>query len=74
MTAPQDAGAAGLPPPAVPAHPSHDWREVAADSAVPVFLTGIAFGGSFTHWVHLAQLHGLDVDRPRNLAKTVTVE
>jgi len=23
---------------------------------------------------HLAQLHGLDVDRPRNLAKTVTVE
>jgi glucosamine--fructose-6-phosphate aminotransferase (isomerizing) len=23
---------------------------------------------------HLASLHGLDVDRPRNLAKTVTVE
>jgi hypothetical protein len=34
------------------------WREAAADNAVPLILTVIAFGGSFTHWVHLASTHG----------------
>jgi len=55
---PKDAGPAGLPPPAGPARIPRDWREVAADNAVPLILTGIAFGGSFTHWVHLASTHG----------------
>jgi len=35
-----------------------ELRQKAADNGVPLALTGIAFGGSFTHWVHLAAVHG----------------
>jgi hypothetical protein len=34
------------------------WRESGADVVVPLILTVIAFGGSFDHWVHLANAHG----------------
>jgi hypothetical protein len=33
-------------------------RESGADVVVPLILTVIAFGGSFDHWVHLADAHG----------------
>lgn len=35
-----------------------NWRQAAADSWPPLVLAGIAFGGSFSHWVHLATKHG----------------
>jgi hypothetical protein len=34
------------------------FRRSAADNGVPLALAGIAFGGSFTHWVRLAESHG----------------
>lgn len=34
------------------------FRAAAADNAAPLILAGIAFGGSFDHWVHLAAGHG----------------
>ncbi|HEY3958676.1 MAG TPA: DUF2637 domain-containing protein [Streptosporangiaceae bacterium] len=34
------------------------WRPWLADNTVPLVLAGIAFGGSFGHWVHLARTHG----------------
>ena len=55
---PIDAPAAGTPPPAAGARIRHGWRETVADNAVPLILVAIAFGGSFTHWVHLAAGHG----------------
>ena len=33
-------------------------RQSVPDNAVPVILAGIAFGGSFAHWVNLAESHG----------------
>jgi hypothetical protein len=38
--------------------PRERFRQSAADNAVPLLLAGIAFGGSFDHWVHLAEAHG----------------
>jgi hypothetical protein len=35
-----------------------ELRESAADNWPPLVLAGIAFGGSFDHWVHLATSHG----------------
>jgi len=44
--------------------PRSDWLLAPALAVVPLQL--------FAY--HAARLRGLDVDRPRNLAKTVTVE
>ncbi len=35
-----------------------ELRQQAADNGVPLALAGVAFGGSFAHWVHLAAVHG----------------
>jgi hypothetical protein len=35
-----------------------ELRNAVADNAAPLVLAGIAFGGSFDHWVHLASEHG----------------
>jgi hypothetical protein len=35
-----------------------ELRNAVADNAAPLVLAGIAFGGSFDHWVQLARAHG----------------
>ena len=49
-------------------YPLLNSLRIAAISAVVVFFTGIAAA------YYIAKLRGCDIDKPKNLAKSVTVE